>query len=86
MGDTIVCGPIEAALANGTMAHADETDDTLAGPWHPGCNVVPVAALALGEQFGTSGVHFLRAVVLGYDVGTRTPCGDLCPASGAVTS
>ena len=42
----------------------------LAGPWHPGCNVVP-AALALGEQFGTSGAHFLRAVVLGYDVGTR---------------
>src|SRR6185503_15420723 len=71
VGDTIVCGPIEAALANGTMAHADETDDTLApGPWHPGCNVVP-AALALGEQFGTSGAHFLRAVALGYDVGTR---------------
>jgi 2-methylcitrate dehydratase PrpD len=71
VGDTILCGPIEAALANGTMAHADETDDTLApGPWHPGCNVVP-AALAAGEQFGTSGTHFLRAVVLGYDIGTR---------------
>jgi 2-methylcitrate dehydratase PrpD len=71
VGDTALCGPIEAALANGTMAHADETDDTLApGPWHPGCNVVP-AALALGEQFGTSGERFLRAVVLGYDIGTR---------------
>jgi 2-methylcitrate dehydratase PrpD len=71
VADTLVCGSIEAALVNGTMAHADETDDTLApGPWHPGCNVVP-AALALGEQFGTSGAHFLRAVVLGYDVGTR---------------
>jgi 2-methylcitrate dehydratase PrpD len=71
VGDTIVCGPIEAALVNGTMAHADETDDTLApGPWHPGCNVVP-AALAVGEQFGTGGGHFLRAVVLGYDIGTR---------------
>jgi 2-methylcitrate dehydratase PrpD len=71
VGDTILCGPIEAALVNGTMAHADETDDTLApGPWHPGCNVVP-AALAVGEQFGTSGAHFLRAVVLGYDIGTR---------------
>jgi 2-methylcitrate dehydratase PrpD len=53
------------------MAHADETDDTLApGPWHPGCNVVP-AALAVGEQFRTSGAHFLRSVVLGYDIGTR---------------
>src|SRR5262245_29451714 len=71
IGDTTLCGPIEAALVNGTMGHADETDDTLApGPWHPGCNVVP-AALALGEQFKASGVHFLRAVVLGYDVGTR---------------
>ena len=69
--DTILVGPIEAALVNGTMAHADETDDTLApGPWHPGSNVVP-AALATAEQFGVSGAHFLRAVVLGYDVGTR---------------
>ena len=71
VADTLLCGPIEAALVNGTMAHADETDDTLApGPWHPGCNVVP-AALALGEQFAISGTHFLRAVVLGYDIGTR---------------
>jgi 2-methylcitrate dehydratase PrpD len=69
--DTLLIGPIEAALVNGTMAHADETDDTLApGPWHPGSNVVP-AALAAGEQFGVSGAQFVRAVVLGYDVGTR---------------
>jgi 2-methylcitrate dehydratase PrpD len=69
--DTLLVGPIEAALVNGTMAHADETDDTLApGPWHPGSNVVP-AALATGEQFAVSGAHFVRAVVLGYDVGTR---------------
>ena len=71
VGDTTLCGPIEAALVNGTLGHGDETDDTLApGPWHPGCAVVP-AALALGEQFEASGVHFLRAVVLGYDIGTR---------------
>lgn len=70
VGDTVLCGPIEAALANGVMAHADETDDTLAGPWHPGCAVVP-AALAAGEQFQNSGAQFLRAVVLGYDIGTR---------------
>ena len=68
---SIVCGPIEAALANGVLAHADETDDSH-GPSrsHPGCATVP-AALALGEQFGASGMHFLRAVALGYDVGTR---------------
>src|SRR5512132_3411605 len=71
IGDTTLCGPIEAALVNGTIGHADETDDTLApGPWHPGCNVVP-AALALGEQFGASGAGLVRAVVLGYDIGTR---------------
>jgi len=71
VADRVVCGAIEAALVNGTLAHADETDDTLApGPWHPGCNVVP-AALALGEQFGADGSQFLRAVVLGYDIGTR---------------
>lgn len=67
----IVCGPFEAALANGVMAHADETDDSH-GPSqsHPGAPVVP-AALAAGEKFGISGSHFLRAVVLGYDVGPR---------------
>lgn len=66
----VLCGPIEAALANGVLAHADETDDSWPGGWHPGCNVVP-AALATGEQFGISGPQFLRAVALGYDVGAR---------------
>src|SRR6266478_292058 len=67
----IVCGPIEAALANGVLAHADETDDSHApSQSHPGCAVVP-AALAAGERFGISGAHFLRAVALGYDVGPR---------------
>src|SRR2546428_10924553 len=66
----VLCGPIEAALANGVLAHADETDDSWPGGWHPGCNVVP-AALALGEQFGITGMHFLRAVTLGYDIGAR---------------
>jgi 2-methylcitrate dehydratase PrpD len=67
----ILCGPIEAALANGVLAHADETDDSHApSQSHPGCAVVP-AALATGERFGISGTHFLRAVTLGYDVGPR---------------
>lgn len=64
-------GPIEAALANGVMAHADETDDSHApATWHPGCAVVP-AAFAVGEQFSISGMRLLRAVSLGYDVGSR---------------
>jgi len=67
----ILCGPIEAALANGVLAHADETDDSHSpSQCHPGCAVIP-AALATGEQFGISGAHFLRAVALGYDVGPR---------------
>src|SRR6267154_908038 len=66
-GSNILCGPIEAALANGVLAHADETDDSWPGGWHPGCNVVP-AALAVGEQFAIGGAHFVRAVVLGYDI------------------
>src|SRR5271165_4030370 len=70
VGSNILCGPMEAALANGVLAHADETDDSWPGGWHPGCNVIP-AALATGEQLGISGMHFLRAVVLGYDLGAR---------------
>jgi 2-methylcitrate dehydratase PrpD len=67
----LVTGPIEAALTNAMLAHADETDDSHPGSQsHPGCAVIP-AALAAGEQFGISGEHFLRAVALGYDVGTR---------------
>ena len=68
----ILCGPIEAALTNGQLAHSDETDDDFtSGGAHPGCALVP-AALATGEQFGISGTHFLRAVALGYDVAMRS--------------
>src|SRR3989441_10741917 len=37
VASNVVCGPIEAALANGVLAHADETDDSH-GPSrsHPG--------------------------------------------------
>ena len=71
VASNIVCGPIEAAFANGVLAHSDETDDSH-GPSrsHPGVSVVP-AAFAAGEQFAITGAHFLRAVTLGYDVGTR---------------
>src|SRR5881628_2192794 len=65
------CGPIEAAMANGMLAHSDETDDSHSfSQSHPGCSVVP-AALAIGEQFGIDGTRFLRAVALGYDIGPR---------------
>jgi 2-methylcitrate dehydratase PrpD len=71
VGSTLLAGPIEAALANGVLAHSDETDDSH-GPSqsHPGAPIVS-AALAAGEEFGISGEAFVRAVVLGYDVGPR---------------
>ena len=66
-----LCGPMDAAFANGELAHADESDDDYtSGGAHPGCAVVP-ATLAMGEQFEISGTHFLRAVTLGYDIGMR---------------
>jgi 2-methylcitrate dehydratase PrpD len=70
VASSVVSGPIEAAMVNGVLAHADETDDSWPSGWHPGCAVVP-AALAVGEQFGISGSHLLRAIALGYDIGSR---------------
>src|SRR6266850_6792956 len=71
VASNFACGPIEAALTNGMLAHADETDDSHApSQSHPGCAVIP-AALSAGERFGISGERFLRAVALGYDIGPR---------------
>lgn len=63
--------PVDAALANGMSAHADETDDSHARSIsHPGCAVVP-AALAVADIRHSTGAQLLRAVAAGYDVGTR---------------
>jgi len=71
VASSISCPALEAAFANGVLAHSDETDDDFTtGGAHPGCAVVP-AALAVGEQFGISGAHFERAVALGYDLAMR---------------
>src|SRR5258708_25182202 len=71
VASNVLCGPIEAALANGELAHSDETDDDFTtGGAHPGCAVVP-AALAAGEQVGVSGAHFLWAANLRYDIALR---------------
>src|SRR5262250_1984923 len=70
-GIALTAAPSDAALANGVMAHADETDDSHnASRSHPGCAIVP-AALAVAEEVGIDGTRFLRAVTLGYDIGTR---------------
>jgi 2-methylcitrate dehydratase PrpD len=71
LGSRILTSSVNAALANGMCAHADETDDSHAASLtHPGCGVVP-AALAMGERNRASGQQLLRAVALGYDVCAR---------------
>jgi len=71
IGADFLSTAIHAAMANGFMAHSDETDDSHAPSLtHPGCAIVP-AALAMAERENASGEAFLRAVVLGYDVSSR---------------
>ncbi|MGZ8154314.1 MAG: MmgE/PrpD family protein [Burkholderiales bacterium] len=71
VGSRVVTSAINAAHANGMLAHADETDDSHAPSLtHPGCAIVP-AALAMAEREQSNGNSFLRAVALGYDVGCR---------------
>ena len=54
-GFAMTASTADAALANGVIAHADETDDSHnESRSHPGCAVVP-AALAAGEEFGIDG-------------------------------
>jgi 2-methylcitrate dehydratase PrpD len=78
VGSSLVTSAINAAFANGMMAHADETDDFnkntvgthIRSGVHPGCTAVP-AALAMAEREGADGMRFLKAVVVGYDIGCR---------------
>ena len=59
-GSRIVTNAPNAALANGMLAHADETDDShVSSHTHPGCAVVP-AALAAAERTHAPGTAFLR--------------------------
>ena len=71
MGTGVETTAINAALANGMLAHADETDDSHVGArTHIGCSIVP-ASLAMAERGGRDGEALLRAIVLGYDVAAR---------------
>lgn len=71
-GSDVVTSAVNAALAGGIAAHADETDDSHPESFsHPGCGVVP-AALAMAERAGCGGSDLLRAVVFGYDLAARS--------------
>lgn len=61
-----------AAIVNGMLGHSDETDDSNGSAgFHPGCAVLP-AAMGMAEKEDASGQDLVRAVALGYDIGSRT--------------
>lgn len=64
--------PLQAALANGALAHALDYEDALDGaPVHPNAAVIPVA-MALAEADRTiSGADFVAAVAVGCDLVCR---------------
>ncbi len=71
VGRPDTASPPMAAFANGAAAHAFEIDDCHEeAVGHPGSVIVP-AALAVAEQFDASGLEFLEAVVIGYEVMSR---------------
>lgn len=64
-----------AALANGTLGHALDFDDSnylLNG--HPSVGVLP-AVLAQGEEQAASGREVLEAFVIGYEISTKLGAG-----------
>lgn len=62
---------VNAALANGSLAHIVELDDVHnASIMHPGAVVIP-AALAAAEMVDASGSQLLEGIVVGYDVALR---------------
>ncbi|UMG93695.1 MmgE/PrpD family protein [Nocardioides sp. TF02-7] len=60
-----------AALANGTLVHALDFDDTHAGGLVHATAVVLPAALAVGQERAASGREVLDAAVVGYEVACR---------------
>lgn len=75
LGTATRVGAPAAALANGTLVHALDFDDTHAvGLVHATAAVLP-AAFAVGERRGTSGAEVLRAVIAGYEIVCRIASG-----------
>ncbi|UWZ34257.1 MmgE/PrpD family protein [Dactylosporangium roseum] len=60
-----------AALANGTLVHALDFDDTHAGGLVHATAVVLPAAFAVGQQVGATGAQVLDAAVVGYETVCR---------------
>lgn len=71
LGSSTRVGAAAASLANGTLVHALDFDDTHAGGLVHATAVVLPAALAVGEQVGASGIEVLTAATVGYEVACR---------------
>jgi 2-methylcitrate dehydratase PrpD len=61
----------DAALVNGTSAHAFELDDYHNAKLHPGAAVIP-AVLAVAEEHDAPGERIVTAIAAGYEVMIRT--------------
>lgn len=71
VGTSRTAPPPLAALANGSLAHALDFDDTHAGSITHASAVVLPAALAVGEAAGLDGRDVIVAAVAGYEAITR---------------
>ena len=66
---------LDAALINGTAAHAldyDDCNNTVGG--HPSAPILP-ALFAIADEFGASGRDFINAYVAGFEVETKLGLG-----------
>lgn len=79
VGRTDRLAPASAALANGTLMHSMEFDDTHVPSVMHGSAVIVPAALAVGERERASGDALLRSVVAGWEtlvlLGLASPGG-----------
>ncbi len=71
LGDRRPIGAPAAALANGTLVHGLDFDDTHAGGLIHATSVVLPSALAVGQQMGASGAEVLEAAIVGYETACR---------------
>jgi len=71
-GDHVMVPSASAALANGTMIHGFELDNSRhpGGGVHPGATMVP-ALLAVSEEIHATGKDFLTAFVAGCEIMSR---------------
>ena len=84
VGSDVLCGPIEAALANGVLAHADETDDSHAPSLsHPGCAGCRRRSPWAKRSASTGGISCARWRSVTTS-GRASPCASACRRSRAM--